>query len=366
MGYFKLRVVFCILIMAGANGITKLFSQEIPEIEIFNEVNGDFQQIKGVQQDEQGNLWIASDSHIEKFNSHKSDFFNNFKGLPKGTGEINTIFIDSKDRIWIGTNTGLIKYDPVKDHFIQVAVESEMPAIEQILEGEKGILWIGATNGIWTYNEEGLGLLARVPEEKSVDQLLSVGGNIVFGTASGLFVLNKQSGAYKKINFSKELNIQSLEYSCDFYLIGTRDDGLYRTYPDFTSIEKIYTLPYSSNRIPITGISHDRSGNFYIATKGDGLYGLDKNLKFIEHYLADDNSLSLADNHLVGLYLDKFNTLYVSTETGQINSLSLRENIFMFLKHDPAKYGSLADNFTTAIEKDRSGKVWFGTRQGLS
>ncbi len=366
MGYFKLRVAYWILIMAGITGINKTFAQEIPEIEIFSEINGDFQQIKGVQQDELGNLWIASDSHIEKFNSYESEFFNNFKGLPKGTGEINTILIDSKDGIWIGTDTGLIKYDPVKDHFIQIAPDAVAPNIQQLKEDEKGVLWIGATTGIWKFEDEILSIVAKFTAPESVNELLSVGQEIVFGTSYGLFVLNKKTGTYRKVSFPRQLNIQSLEYSGEFYLIGTLDDGLYRTYPDFTSLEKIYTLPYSSNRIPISGISQDRSGNFYIATKGDGLYGLDKNLKFMEHYLAEGNSLSLADNHLVGLYLDKFNTLYVSTETGQINSLNLRENIFMFIKHDPKKYGSIADNFTTAIEKDRNGRVWFGTRQGLS
>ncbi len=366
MGYFKLRVVFWVLIMAGITGINYTFAQEIPEIEIFSEINGDFQQIKGVQQDELGNLWIASDSHIEKFNTYESEFFNNFKGLPRDTGEINTILIDSKDRIWIGTATGLIKYDAVKDLFIQISPQAVAPNIQQIKEDDKGVLWIGATTGIWKFQDENLGLVAKFSAPESVNQLLPVGQEIAFGTSSGLFVLNKKNGTYKKISFPRQLNIQSLEYSGEFYLIGTLDDGLYRTYPDFTSLEKIYTLPYSSNRIPITGISQDRSGNFYISTMGDGLYALDKNLKFLEHYLAEGNSLSLSDNHLIGLYLDKFNTLYVSTETGQINSLNLRENIFMFLKHDPKKYGSLADNFTTAIEKDRSGKVWFGTREGLS
>ncbi len=366
MGYFKLRVAFWILTMAGISGINHTFAQEIPEIEIFSEINGDFQQIKGVQQDELGNLWIASDSHIEKFNSYESEFFNNFRGLPKGTGEINTILIDSKDRIWIGTATGLMKYDPVKDQFLQIAPEAVAPDIQQIKEDEKGVLWIGATSGIWKLQEEKLTMVGKFTIPENVNELLSVGQEIIFGTPSGLFVLNKKNGTYKKIDFPRSLNIQSLEYSGDFYLIGTLDDGLYRTYPDFTSLEKIYTLPYSSNRIPITGISQDRSGNFYVSTMGDGLYGLDKNLKLIEHYLARGNSLSLSDNRLVGLYLDKFNTLYVSTETGQINSLNLRENVFMFIKHDPKKHGSLADNFTTAIEKDRSGRVWFGTQQGLS
>lgn len=368
MGYFKLRIAFGVLIMVWGINTNYIFAQEIPEIDMFSEINGDFQQIKGIQQDEQGNLWIASEAHIEKYNSHESHFFNNFKGLPKNTGELNTIFIDSRDNIWIGAEKGLIKYDPVKDRFLHLPFEGpNAPNIYHITEGDKGTLWLGASDGIWQYQDNILKSVASFPEEQRVTELLSIGPNLIFATSNGLFKLNKVSWKYNKINFPRQLKIESLLYSGQFFLIGTRDDGIYRTYPDFNELEKVYSLPYSSNRIPITGISMDKGGNFYVASKGDGIYGLDKNLKLIAHYVTEaKNPLSLADNYISGLHLDKFNTLYIATESGQINSLNLRENIFTFIKNDPGRHGSLADNFTTAIEKDRNGKVWFGTRQGLS
>lgn len=371
MGYFKLRMgSILVVLVCGLSSITGV-AQGTPRVDKLTEVNGDFQKINGLQQDEVGNLWVASDTHIEKFNPFGSTYFNNFKGLPENTGDINTIFIDSKFQIWAGTENGLLKFNKEKEVF--EAILSERPfttaAINRIVEGEDGALWMGAKNGIWNYQGNKIALISFFPSAQAVNELLYVNNNIIFGTSRGLFSLNKDSNQYRKINLpdKKDLNIQSLLFTGDYYLIGTHKDGLFRTFPDFNSLEKIYSLPFTSQNLPITGMTMDKPGNFYVATRGDGLLVLDKNLKLVSQFIEQENSLfSLSNNYLNGIFLDSFNTLWVSTDTGQINSLNFKENIFEFIRHDPKKYSSLADNFTTAIEMDNNGNIWFGNRQGLS
>ena len=367
MGYFKLKLVFSILLILPCF----VKAQELPKIGKLSEINGDFQKINAVQKDSLGNLWIASDTHIERYNSHHSEFFNFFRGLPEGTGKINTVYIDAKNQIWVGAESGLLKYNRPKGYF--EAIPSERPTtqanVQQITEDDTGALWLGCSNGIWNYSGQKVALISIFPAEQSVNNLRYVNQNIMFGTSKGFFSLNKNSIEYKKINLPGNINwnIQSLLFTGNFYLIGTQDDGLYKTNIDFSITEKIYSLPYTSQKIPISGLSMDASGNFYVATQGDGLLILDKDLRLISHFLqGENNQFSLSDNNLNGLFLDKQNTLWVSTTSGQINSINIRENNFEFIRHDPNKYSSLADNFTTAIEKDKNGNVWFGTRQGLS
>lgn len=371
MGYFKLRAVLLLWVMFGALHNEIGYGQEVPEIDKLSEVNGDFQKINEVQQDKMGNLWIASDSHIEKYNSAKSEFFNHFNGLPEKTGKINTIFIDSKDHIWIGAEDGLFKYDPGKNQFEKIPSErpSTQSNIQRITQDERGTLWLGARNGIWNYSGKELRLITFFPSQQTVNQLTYSNDQLVFGTSKGLFNMDKNSNQYQKANIfgQKNVSIQSLLYTGDYFLIGTLEDGLYKAPADLTLAEKIYTLPYSSQKFPVTGLARDKSGNIYVATKGDGLLILDKNFNLASHYKQDDkNNLSLPDNDLSGLFLDEHNTLWISMGSGQINSINLKEKNFEFIRHDPKKYGSLADNFTTAIEEDTNGNIWFGTRQGLS
>lgn len=358
------------LILLG-NAISDCMAQEVVGIEKLTEVNGSFQKINEIQQDSIGNLWIASDDHVQRYNSFFSEFYSQFKGMPENAGQINTLFIDSQNRIWTGTENGLYLYDPEKNTFLAIPSERAnlQTNVQQIAEDELGKIWVGSTNGIWNYTNGQIVLISPFPSKQSVHDLAPVNDRIVFGTSKGLFSLNKNSGQYKKIPLLsyKDFNIKSILFTGEFYLIGTQENGLYKTDKNFSNPEKVYSLPYSTQKTAIADISIDKLGNVYLASNGDGLLILNKNLQLASHYLQqENNNLSLSDNSLNGLFLDKHNTLWVSTESGQINSINLKQNNFEFLRHDPKKYSSLADNFTTAIEQDKNGNVWFGTRQGLS
>ncbi|WP_198012019.1 hybrid sensor histidine kinase/response regulator transcription factor [Gillisia sp. CAL575] len=371
MGRTKLKIFLASSLILLGNAISDCMAQEVPGIEKLTEVNGSFQKINKIQQDSIGNLWIASDDHVQRYNSFFSEYYDQFKGMPDNIGQINTLFIDSQNRIWAGSENGLYLYVPEKNTFVGIPSERAniKTNVQQIAEDEFGNIWIGSNTGIWNFTRDQLVLISPFPSKQSVNDIAPVNQRVVFGTSKGLFSLNKNSGQYKKIPLLsyKDFNIQSILFTGDYYLIGTEENGLYKTDKNFSNPEKIYSLPYSAQNKPIADISLDKAGNVYLASKGDGLLILNKNLKLASHYLQqENNNLSLSDNNLNGLYLDKYNTLWVSTESGLINSINLKQNNFEFLRHDPKKYSSIADNFTTAIEEDKNGNVWFGTRQGLS
>ena len=371
LGHTKLKIFLAGSLILLGNAISDCMAQEVPRIEKLTEVNGSFQKINKIQQDSIGNLWIASDDHVQRYNSFFSEYYDQFKGMPDNVGQINTLFIDSQNRIWTGSENGLYRFVPEKNAFVSIPSEraNSKTNVQQIAEDEFGKIWVGTNSGIWNFTSDQLVLISPFPTKQTVNDLAPVNERVVFGTSKGLFSLNKSSGQYKKIPLLsyKDFNIKSILFTGDYYLIGTQENGLYKTDKNFSNPEKIYSLPYSAQNKPIADISLDKAGNVYLASNGDGLLILNKNLKLASHYLQEENNnLSLSDNHLNGLFLDEYNTLWLSTESGLINSINLKQNNFVFLRHDPKKYSSIADNFTTAIEEDKNGNVWFGTRQGLS
>ena len=371
MGNFKLKIFLAAALILLGFESNECIAQEVPVIEKLSEVNGSFDKINEIQQDSLGNLWIASDFHVQRYNAFFSSFYTQFEGLPENAGEINTLFIDSKNNIWVGTENGIFKYLLKKDLFVEIPSErsNTKTNVQKITEDSAGKIWIGSNSGIWNITKDQLVLVSSFPSKQTVNKIISTENSLLFGTSKGLFTLNKHSGQYKKIPLLdyQDFSVESILFTGEFYFVGTHEKGLYKTDANFTNTQKIGSIPYTAVNLPITDLAMDASGNLYIASNGDGLLILNKNLKLASHYHQEENnSLSLSDNGLNGLFLDKYNTLWVSTETGQINSINLRQNNFEFLRHDPKKYSSLADNFTTAIEEDSNGNIWFGTRLGLS
>lgn len=69
---------------------------------------------------------------------------------------INCILEDSKDQIWLGTNDGLILFDPKTGHGKTYTVEDGMPnrVIASVLEDDQGYLWVGTYNGLARFEPE--------------------------------------------------------------------------------------------------------------------------------------------------------------------------------------------------------------------
>ena len=106
MGNFKRRFVFWVSLILLGFGNVESIAQENSKIEKLSEINGDFQKINAVQKDSLGNLWIASNTHVERYNSYESELYNVFKALPTATGKIITFIIISQIKICVEDKNG--------------------------------------------------------------------------------------------------------------------------------------------------------------------------------------------------------------------------------------------------------------------
>lgn len=107
--------------------------------------------------DKMGNIWLGSawgvnvieaDGKIRCYIYEKGDstsLIGNF---------VNTIFRDSKNQMWIGTNEGLCCYNYHSDNFSWFTSMDGLPgnSIMGILEDHRGNLWISTKNGLSKFN----------------------------------------------------------------------------------------------------------------------------------------------------------------------------------------------------------------------
>ncbi|UJH91017.1 hypothetical protein LZ575_20470 [Antarcticibacterium sp. 1MA-6-2] len=131
MGNFKFSLLFTVLLTFLIINTEKANGQVYQEIDEFAEISRDFQEITGVQQDNLGNLWVSSNTQILKYNSSVSEVYNRFKGIPKEAGNINTIFIDSKNRIFAGSASGLLLFDHKEGKFSPIPSKNAAVQLKQ-------------------------------------------------------------------------------------------------------------------------------------------------------------------------------------------------------------------------------------------
>jgi diguanylate cyclase (GGDEF)-like protein len=108
-----------------------------------------------LKMDRQGKIWITSENGLYVIDTkHKSyRHYRHEEGNPRSlsTDILTAAFIDSKDRVWIGTDKqGVHLYQPATDDFIHIPASANEPgtfgpvAINEIFEDDHGSLWFSA------------------------------------------------------------------------------------------------------------------------------------------------------------------------------------------------------------------------------
>lgn len=322
-----------------------------------------------VKQDSIGNVWIASEEGVLKYNSKTIKVYNTYNGLPEQvSNRISALFIDSKQRIWAGMENGVCLLDKSKDIFVQLksTLDINPSLINTINEDEEGTIWIGGYNGLWKVNQQTLEA-ERILENLNIKSLFPSKKYIAIGTLTELKVYDKDLDELYDVPIENSQGIWFIGSAFSNIYVGTRRGAVYvfdknlRTVKEVNIEKKIH--------FPIFDIIEGTEQNLLIATDGDGLYSVDKeSFKILNHVTEDaDNKASLNANGIYDIEYNKTqNTLWIATYGGGINYYNFNKKPFKRFQHIINDKNSIATNFSKSIEQDSQGRIWFGTTKGIS
>ncbi|MDY7396807.1 ATP-binding protein [Aureibaculum sp. 2210JD6-5] len=362
--FYFLFILFCSSIIYGQNTY---------EFEKLTGENGVSQSITyAVQQDSIGNIWMATEEGLIKYNASQSVVYSKYNGLPKEVGNrISAVFVDSKNRVWIGTEVGICLYNPELDSFKYINPDSDIKPtlIKNITEDNKGNILIASFNGCWIYNKthQNNNGFKRFANKLHIQDILFYKNEILLGTTTGLYVFDaKPKFPIRKSGYLKDDNIISLCAYNDAFLIGTMNSGLLKSDLKFSDFENI-KLNGQHENFAIRDITLGKNNTLYIGADGAGIFYLDRDFKLINHFFHnEDNYNSLSSNGVYDILIDKEDIIWVATYGGGINYLDENKLVFQKIKHAPNDKNSIINNFTRAIEKDKNNNIWFGTKRGVS
>ncbi len=182
--------------------------------------NNQIKYIKALAVDE-NKLWIGGSNGLNLFNLLRNKFENinfknsirkNFDGVP-----ISSLMIDSKNRLWIGTDgygLYLLNKNQNEVSFVNIKLDSNTIEATQssyiltMKEDEKENVWIGTYAGLYKYNIEDSSIAFYKHDDKNKNSLsnnyvFSIcednNGKIWVGTSDGLNKYNRQKNGFETI-----------------------------------------------------------------------------------------------------------------------------------------------------------------------
>ncbi len=270
-------------------------------------------------------IWIATSNGLNRFDGKNFRIFRRNPGQPYSisSNNIETLFFDSKGRLWIGLkNGGLDVYDPENDKFTNISALIDIGAPERVIsvfEDSAGEIWLGTwEQGVYQLTPEKDNSLKFKAQKHYPGYIVSAfieepKGFLRVGTYTGLLVFDiaRKEWIYpgtpnKVINYFLSAGNSSAIWC------STWDAGLLKMTwdaqnPANTTLSNV--LPPDES-VSIHRILDGPDNTLYLGTWGSGLLNLDlKNPKAL-HLLGKS---PFPPSFINCIYRDKFSNIWVGT-----------------------------------------------------
>lgn len=293
--------------------------------------------------DRRGYIWIGTGSGLNRYNGYQLDVFRND---PSDSSSIRgniiiSIFEDPKGFVWIETDNGYSIYDPVKEIFSGAVVDFLIPYnlptndINDIYKDEEGNYW---------FIQNGVGITKYNPLNKKSTTLTQVNGskntlhnNIVAGmdnNSEGDYWVLYENGMLEKLDGESLKVIEQIDFIYQKYN-GQQFD--YKFLVDGDNDLWIY-LP-SSER-----------GIYYFNDAEDTFLKLQKGV----------SKQSLNSNLVTGAVEESRGKIWIGTDHGGINVVNKEDFSIDYIFHNSENPKSLVHNSIYSLYKDKDDIIWIG------
>ncbi|WP_027395908.1 hybrid sensor histidine kinase/response regulator transcription factor [Aquimarina latercula] len=362
------------------------------QVKVYNKQNSDLSanDISDILLDSKGRLWIATiggglnlyNSSTDSFTIYTNSIIDE-DSLP--SNQVNIIFEDTKNNIWIGTENGLSHFLPESDKFITYKHDEASQysisynSVTSIFQDSIGILWIGTFGG---------GLNKFDTTSEKFHKILSKGQNVfsdfindisylnneelLLGTSgNGILVYNTVESEFSdffkdELELKQKIKIVRTIYhdSKDILWIGTDGDGVFQ-YQNYNSPKpklKIFShnsqLESSISGNAIYDIQEDEDGNIWIGTAWDGLNCLKENdyVNFLFSDITRKNTYPV-----LSIFKDQ-DLLFMGLDGNGLSIFGSSEYSGSYFNSDTRK--SISGEYVQFITKDQDSSYWIGTFAG--
>ena len=313
-----------------------------------------------IYQDERGFMWFGTRNGVSLYNGKDFKIYQKEKNNPNSIlyNDIYHITGDKRGHVYIMTNRGISDYDMEKDLFT--------PIIKKNIKAEffSEHLYAATANQIFRYDGGKFDLYHQMPYSNgSIQRLYADNDSVLIGTSKGLYILNPQQELTHPIGEGSVSDIIKDSHGC-YWITTNSGHGVYclqgnrstnfRCKPDDpATISSNYTHR----------CCEDKQGNIWIGTF-EGLNRYDRQTGTFTRYVKRENSRSLSNSSIWGLYCDLQGTVWVGTYSGGINYFNPQKQIYREYQASTKEKEGLSSPIVKRMTEDNEGNLWICTEKG--
>lgn len=330
---FKLFGLLSWFVFAGVNLKGQLLLQKTKFTRIEVSAGLSNSNVTCILQDRKGFLWVGTEDGLNKYDGYEFTIYRHRQqdSLSLVKNSINSLFEDSRGRVWVLTRGGGVHlYDRKLDAFRRVSEFTFNCDMIRVLEDSKKRLWICGTR-------------LRYAFIASLDP-------------------TTLKAKYYNLFPSAEPVVAMIEEGDGMFWIGVRQTGLFK-WNSTTNLVTHYPNQPGKNSVTdndIVNMIRDARGNMWIGTR-NGLSKYDaRSRRFTNFKAAAENPSGLPVNTIRDLCADN-NYIWLATENGGLSRLNTIDNTFTNFQYRQTDPSSISDNSVWAVYKDHQGRIWAGT-----
>lgn len=335
-------------------------------------------------------LWVSSFSLVAQAIRYQFTPLSVEQGLSHN--QVNCVLKDSKGFVWIGTMSGLNRYDgytfKIFRHDIRDSTSLSNNYVKKLFEDPQGRIWVHTRNGTNIYDSKSE-TFHRQPEpwlkqyavsqDSIADIIKDNRGNYWFvPTNHGLLKYNPTLQRFLPLTHSNKdtttlssnaISTLQVDSKGDLWIIHTNgviekmDASTNKiSYRNYTLKNKFYPEVFSYRLL----IDNEDDLWMYLEEEVRGVFYFNTREKIFLHLHQNASLGRLSTNLVRGIVQDTKGYIWIGTDHGGINVLDKKSFSIQELLHSEEDAKSLSQNSIYSLYKDNFGIIWVGTyKMGL-
>jgi ligand-binding sensor domain-containing protein/signal transduction histidine kinase len=333
--------------------------------------------IYSMLQDRYGFLWLGTATGLLRYDGYT---FKRFAHNPSDTNSMSGDFVwsvceDSTGDLWIGTSgRGLCHYVRDEGRFVRYRnIPNDTTSliadeVSWVYVDRKNDVWAGSWNGGLNRFNRTNGTFTRYTNQQA---LPSTNVNRIFedssgrfwvGTRRGLALFNRVTGR-SRIYRPDPKDLHSLPGEYIYAIYQSHDGSVWFgtdlgicRYNEAADNFTCIVVPGLAN--PAASLCEDSAGNLWVGTDGDGLFIIDLVRGGQAHFtVKPQDPDAISSNVILALSRDRTGILWLGTVATGLSKCDVHKRKFRHVITSPAT--------VNALFEDSDGTLWIGTQDGV-